>query len=102
MCGEQLGYLSKQLGFDKHMILSKYVDENCDGRNSLYWKIYEAFLGALFLDTNNLECVRRLVLSTIETYVDFADLIARDNNYKDQILRYFQHNPQIHPTQYYN
>ena len=100
VCGEQLGYLSKQLGFDKHMIISKHVDENCDGRNNVHIleDIYEAFLGALFLDTNDLECVRRFILCTIETFVDFADLIARDNNYKDQILRYFQHNHKVHPT----
>ena len=34
----------------------------------------------------------------METHVDIADLISKDNNYKDQILRYFQHNFKIHPT----
>ena len=28
---------------------------------------------------------------------DFSDIILRDNNYKDQILRYFQHNYKIYP-----
>ena len=30
--------------------------------------------------------------------VDFSETILHDNNYKDQILRYFQHNYQLYPT----
>ena len=36
VCGEQLAFLSKQLGFDKFIILSKHIEENCDGRNNIH------------------------------------------------------------------
>ena len=37
------------------------------------------------------------MIQCIESKIDFADIIIKDNNYKDQILRYFQHNFKIHP-----
>jgi ribonuclease III len=100
VCGEQLGYLSKQLGFDKFMIISNHIQENCEGRKNVHIleDIYEAFLGAIFLDTQNIDMVRKFVIWSIEEHVDIVDLIAHDNNYKDQILRYFQHNYKVHPT----
>ena len=100
VCGERLGDFSKCLGLDQWIILSKHIDDNCGGRDNIHIleDVYEAFLGALYLDSNDLELVRRFIIATIETHVDFVDLIARDNNYKDQILRYFQHNYKVHPT----
>ena len=100
VCGEQLAFLSEKLGFNKFIILSKHVDENCDGRNNYHIleDVFEAFLGAIYLDTNNYYLVERFVIQCIESFVDFSDLILKDNNYKDQLLRYFQHNFKIHPT----
>jgi ribonuclease III len=100
VCGDQLGYLSNQLGFSTFMIISKHIDDNCDGRQNIHIleDIFEAFLGALYLDTHNLEYVKEFIIKTIETHVDMVDLIAKDNNYKDQILRYFQHNFKVHPV----
>ena len=34
ICGEQLCFLSQQIGFTKFMIISKHIDESCEGR----WK----------------------------------------------------------------
>ena len=100
VCGEQLGYLSERLGFAEFMIISKHIHENCEGRKNVHIleDIYEAFLGAIYLDTGDLDLVRSFIIRSIETHVDIADLIAYDNNYKDQILRYFQHNYKVHPT----
>ena len=60
--------------------------------------MYEAFLGAIYLDTGDLEKVKAFVIRSIETHVDMVELISKDNNYKDQILRYFQHNFRVHPV----
>jgi len=99
VCGEQLAYLSKCLGFNKYMILSKYID-NCDGRNSrnILEDTFEAFIGALYHDSGNFKLVEQFVINTIEKYVDFGETILYDNNYKDQILRYLQHNYKVYPT----
>ena len=100
VCGEQLAFLSKKLNFQKYMIISKHIEENCDGRENLniLEDIFESFLGAIFLDTNNQDLVEQFIIQCIESFVDFSDVILNDNNYKDQILRYFQHNFKIHPT----
>ena len=81
------------------MVISKHIDESCEGRQNIHIleDIYEAFLGALYLDTGNLQVVKDFVIKSIETHVDMVDLISKDNNYKDQILRYFQHNFRVHP-----
>ena len=100
VCGEQLAFLSEKLGFDKFIILSKHIEENCDGRNNIHIleDIFEALLGALYSDTNDFKLVERFIIQCIEKHIDFSDLILKDNNYKDQILRYIQHNYKIHPT----
>jgi len=100
VCGEQLGYLSEKLGFAKYMIISKHIDESCEGRQNIHIleDTFEAFLGAIYLDTKDLDIVTQFIIRSIEMHVDIVDLIAKDNNYKDQILRYFQHNFKIHPV----
>ena len=93
VCGESLAVLSKELNFDKHIIISKHIDDNCDGRNNknILEDVFEAFLGAIFLD-NNYEYAKKIIITIIEELIDFTDLIINDTNYKDQILRYCQHN----------
>lgn len=100
VCGEQLAYLSKCLNFQDFMIISKHIDDNCNGRNNsnILEDIFEAFIGALYLDTNNYYLVEKFIINIIEKYIDFSDIILKDNNYKDQILRYFQHNYKVYPT----
>tara|TARA_B100001093_G_scaffold519057_1_gene606231 strand:- start:930 stop:1571 length:642 start_codon:yes stop_codon:yes gene_type:complete len=100
VCGEQLSFLSKQLGFDKFMIISKHIEDNCSGRNNTHIleDIYEAFIGSLYLDSNDYSLVEKFIIQSIEMNIDIADIILNDNNYKDQILRYFQHNFKVFPT----
>jgi len=100
VCGEQLAYLSKCLGFDKYMIISNHIDKNCDGRSNsnILEDVLEAFIGALYHDSGDFKIVERFIINTIEKYVDFSETILKDNNYKDQILRYFQHNYKVYPT----
>ena len=100
VCGEQLAYLSKCLGFDKYMIISKHIEENCEGRRNtnILEDIFEAFLGAIYEDKKDFKLVEKFIINTIEKYIDFSETFLYDNNYKDQILRYFQHNYQLYPT----
>ena len=35
VCGEQLAYLSGALHLNQYMIISKHIEENCDGRNNM-------------------------------------------------------------------
>ena len=99
VCGEMNAYLSNKLGFGKHLIISKHIEDKCDGRsnkNSLN-NVFESFIGAIFLD-NNYEFTKNILLIIIEKYVDFTDLIIKNNNYKEQIIKYLQHNYKANPS----
>ena len=98
--GEQESYYSNCLGMNNLVLLSKHVEENCDGRNNIHIleDIFEAFIGALYLDTNDFLTVKRFIINLIEKYVDFPDLIMNDKNYKEQIMKYLQHNYNTNPT----
>ena len=99
VCGEQLAYLSRKLNFNKFMIISKHIEDNCNGRKNehILEDVFEAFLGALFLDSNDNKLIEKFIINCIETHIDIVDLILNDNNFKDQLLRYFQHNYLVHP-----
>lgn len=98
VCGEQLSYLSKELNFNKFIIISKHTEDR-DGRENqhILEDVLEAFIGALFLDSNDNKLIEKFIINCIETHIDIVDLILNDNNYKDQLLRYFQHNYLVHP-----
>ena len=34
VCGEMLCKLARDIGFNKHLIISKHIDKNCNGRNN--------------------------------------------------------------------
>ena len=41
--------------------------------------------------------VNLFIISVIEKYVDFSDMIINNTNFKDQLLKYFQHNYKSNP-----
>lgn len=98
--GEQCSRYSKFLEMNNLVLLSKHVEDNCCGRQNIHIleDIFEAFLGALYLDTNDFILVKRFIINLIEKYVDFPDLIMNDKNYKEQIMKYLQHNYNSNPT----
>ena len=98
--GEQLCYLATQLGLNKHLVISKHIEEKCSGRQNqhILEDVLEAFIGALYLDTQDYNIIQEFIFNLIETFLDLPEIILKDNNYKDQILRYFQHNFKVYPT----
>jgi ribonuclease-3 len=113
--GKMLGYLSDQIGLPKYAIISKQV-EDVNGRNNykIMEDIFEAFLGALYLDfqreTDKLNLpvetiskgtgffiVQRWIIYIIENYIDFGELIVSKTNYKDMLVSHMQHNLQDQP-----
>ena len=59
VCGESLAHLSNKLGFNRYLIISKHIEDNCDGRNNknILEDVFEAFIGAVYLD-NDYETVK--------------------------------------------
>ena len=98
VCGESLAHLSNRLGFNRYLIISKHIEDNCDGRNNknILEDVFEAFIGAIYLD-NDYETIKRILLIIIEKYIDFTDIIVKNNNYKEQIIKYLQHNYKENP-----
>lgn len=96
---ETLSKLALALNFDKYMIISKHVEVICSGRKNakLLEDSFEAFLGAMLYDFKTskgikeaYEIVTKFLLCVIEKNIDITELILRDDNYKDQLMRYFQ------------
>ena len=100
VCGENLSFLSKSIGFDRFIIISKHIESNCDGRNNtnILEDVFEAFIGAIYLDTGDIELTRKFLIGVYERYVDFSDIIIRDTNYKDILIRYMQNTFNVRPT----
>ena len=93
---DRLGELAKKIGFGPWLIISRHVEEVCDGRQNLrlLGSMFEAWLGALYYSAGKggagFEAVQTFVVTVVERHIYFKDLIAKNTNYKDQLLRWFQ------------
>jgi len=93
---DSLGILASKIGIHKYLIISRHQEEVCNGRQNLrlLGSLFEAWLGAIFYSEGGkgagFEATQIFVVSVIEKHVDFVELITKNTNYKDQILRYFQ------------
>lgn len=97
--GKMLGFLSNKIGFNKYAIISKQVEES-NGRNNykIMEDIFEAFIAALFIDSNyNYNIVTNWIIYIIENNIDFSDLIVSKTNYKDMLIYHMQHHLQDIP-----
>ena len=93
---DRLGDLAKKVGFSPWLIISRHVEEVCDGRQNLrlLGSMFEAWLGALYYSAGKggagFEAVQDFVINVMEDHIYFVELITKNNNYKDQLLRWFQ------------
>ena len=106
--GHMLSELCKKVGLQKWMIISKQIEDN-DGRKNykILEDVFEAFICAIFLDFNKktikgnklegisglgFQIAERWIINIIENELDLAELIKQNKNYKDKLIKYFQHN----------
>ena len=100
---KQLGILAKEVGMSRWIILSRHMEDVCDGRNNLriMGSMFEAWFGALYLQEEEagrgLQQCHDLLVHILEEHIDFVQIIIEDTNYKDQLLRKFQTLYQIPP-----
>jgi ribonuclease-3 len=93
---KQLGILAKDVGMSRWIILSRHMEDVCDGRNNLriMGSMFEAWFGALYLQEEEagrgLQQCHDLLVRILEEHIDFVQIIIEDTNYKDQLLRKFQ------------
>jgi dsRNA-specific ribonuclease len=96
---DTLAILASALGLEKYILISKYMEIN-DARkqnSSMLEDCFEAFIGALFKDSNFDTC-NKFLIAHIEKYVDFSELLNTENNFKDVLLQYFHQMKWEDPT----
>lgn len=95
---ETLAKLGFALGLDKYILISKHQEEMCNGRKSskIIEDTFESFIGAMMEDFSKLgeayayDICRKFVINIMESEIDIIEIIRKDDNYKDQLMRYFQ------------
>ncbi len=95
---EHLGKLALKLGMAPWLIMSRHMEEVCNGRRNLRMlgSMLEAWIAAMYRDRSSEDPktafweVQQWMINVLETYVDFGELISNNTNYKDQLLRYYQ------------
>lgn len=87
------------LGFKKFLLLSLQIENQTildkdRGRStpSYYEDSFESFLGSIMEDFGSAGYIyaERFLINIIENVIDFAELISKNDNFKDSIQRFFQ------------
>jgi ribonuclease-3 len=95
VCTKTLAKLSSYLNLTKFIVMSKYVEDMCEGRDNpkLLENCFESFVGVTY-KLFGFDFCNDFVLSLIENVdlIDIGDLIENDDNFKDQLLRYCHKN----------
>jgi len=95
---KMLGHLAEKIGMGKWLVVSRHVEDLCNGRRNLriLGSMLEAWIGALYRDLSLIDRGKAFsrafdwIVCLFETHVDFAKLISQNTNYKDQLLKYYQ------------
>ena len=97
---KMLGQLAKKMGFEPWIVVSRHVEEVCQGGRGnlrLLGSMLEAWVHALFKNYEDpanpglaFTIVQKFLITIIQKHVNFVELITDDNNFKDQLLRHFQ------------
>lgn len=108
-----LAKYSAYLGLDRHVLISKHVEDNCNGRTNerILEDTFEAFIGAVFEDVcqSDLDCgygcamqmCYRFLIRVMEDTTDFRPLISINDNYKELLLQFYhKHWIGCHPIYY--
>lgn len=80
--GQNLFALSKKFGFD--VLLNSRLTKKEKVGSSAYGDVFEAFLGAVFMD-KGFEVTKKFILNNIiKNHLDMNDLLQNDTDYKSQ------------------
>lgn len=94
---QSLAMLSKQIGLDRYLLISKSVEEK-HGRNeeSILEDIFEAFISALH-DDIGIDKTKQFIFNLVERYLPLVHMISYENNYKELIVIYYKKNKWDNP-----
>ena len=83
--GASLASLSAQMGFGRHVVLSRQM-EDARGSPNVLEDVLEAFIGAVFV-CGGYDDARAFVVGVMETYIDWAELVAAKPHVKERLAR---------------
>jgi ribonuclease-3 len=100
---KMLAKFCSHMGLAPYILMSKHVEDVCDGRRNeaILENTFEAFMGTLNEDVykNDLanygeamQVCCDFMINLLEETTDFRELISVNDNYKEQLLQYFQKN----------
>lgn len=90
--GTMLAHFGDLIGLHRYMMISKQIEDNEGRRNKKVLEDgFEAFVGAMLKDTDDYSAVEDWLINLIENNIDFAELINSNTNYKDMLIKHFQH-----------
>ena len=94
---KSLAKYARRLGLASFMLVSKQIEEN-NGRYSdkLLEDCFESFIGALSLD-QGFDICKKILYILLETEIDYAEILYKDTNFKDRLLRFYHSNKWSHP-----
>ena len=75
--------------------LNRFVNSNTNSVNDsshIFGDVFEAFIGAIYLDTGYQETKQFLIKKVLSVHVDIEQLERNDNNYKSQLIEWGQKN----------
>lgn len=85
---ESLNDLAIHIGLDKDVVAKSDISHN----KHIYGDVFEAFIGAIFLD-QGFDHTRRFIEKFIfPNYFDIKGLVAQDKNYKSRLIEWGQKN----------
>ena len=95
---ETLSKLALHLNFDKYLIISKHIEIMCNGRKNsrILEDSFEAFIGAMMSyfgaknEAYGFNICSTFIVNIIEQKIDITELIINDDNFKDQLMRFYQ------------
>ena len=117
---ETLAHFARYLNLSQHLVISKHVEElTSKGRQNerILEDVMEAFIASIFLDQNQTpyhskmlvdmshfrligpgwQIANAFIENLLERTIDFEDLISKEENYKEQLLQYYQREFRITP-----
>tara|TARA_B110000208_G_C11787672_1_gene436208 strand:+ start:69 stop:926 length:858 start_codon:yes stop_codon:yes gene_type:complete len=93
-----LAKFAKLIGIDDFILISLQNETNSIGRvnEKILEDAFESFMGAIYLDSGFHKC-KQFLTYILENEINYSDIIFNDNNYKDQLLRYYHSINWKHP-----
>ena len=81
---ESLNQIAKDIGLDKMVIATKYVNRNATG--NIYGNALEALFGAIYLDYGYRKCMKFLEDRLFRYFLDWDEIVESEINYKSKLF----------------